>query len=40
MSIDSITQPAIACSKLSIETQEQGVKYVQIRNYVCFNMNF
>ena len=24
-----ITQPAIACSKLTIETLEQGVKYVQ-----------
>ena len=23
------TQPAIACSKLTIETLEQGVKYVQ-----------
>ena len=23
------TQPAIACSKLAIETLEQGVKYVQ-----------
>ena len=23
------TQPAITCSKLTIETQEQGVKYVQ-----------
>ena len=22
------TQPAITCSKLTIETQEQGVKYV------------
>ena len=30
--IDSIlilTQPAISCSKLTIETLEQGVKYVQ-----------
>ena len=26
---DKITQPAIACSKLTIETLEQGVKYVQ-----------
>ena len=25
----SNTQPAIACSKLTIETLEQGVKYVQ-----------
>ena len=25
----SSTQPAIACSKLTIETLEQGVKYVQ-----------
>ena len=24
-----IAQPAIACSKLTIETLEQGVKYVQ-----------
>ena len=24
-----LTQPAIACSKLTIETLEQGVKYVQ-----------
>ena len=24
-----ITQPAITCSKLAIETLEQGVKYVQ-----------
>ena len=24
-----ISQPAIACSKLKIETLEQGVKYVQ-----------
>ena len=26
---DTITQPAITCSKLTIETLEQGVKYVQ-----------
>ena len=25
----SVSQPAIACSKLTIETLEQGVKYVQ-----------
>ena len=25
----NISQPAIACSKLTIETLEQGVKYVQ-----------
>ena len=25
----TFTQPAIACSKLTIETLEQGVKYVQ-----------
>ena len=25
----STTQPAITCSKLTIETLEQGVKYVQ-----------
>ena len=25
----AITQPAITCSKLTIETLEQGVKYVQ-----------
>ena len=25
----NITQPAITCSKLTIETLEQGVKYVQ-----------
>ena len=24
-----VSQPAIACSKLAIETQDQGVKYVQ-----------
>ena len=24
-----LTQPAITCSKLTIETVEQGVKYVQ-----------
>ena len=27
--IPAITQPAITCSKLTIETLEQGVKYVQ-----------
>ena len=27
---DDITQPAITCSKLTIETLEQGVKYIQI----------
>ena len=27
--IVSKTQPAITCSKLTIETLEQGVKYVQ-----------
>ena len=26
---EAITQPAITCSKLTIETLEQGVKYVQ-----------
>ena len=26
---EDFTQPAIACSKLTIETLEQGVKYVQ-----------
>ena len=26
------THPAITCSKLTIETWEQGVKYVQINN--------
>ena len=26
---DSATQPAVTCSKLTIETLEQGVKYVQ-----------
>ena len=26
---EEATQPAIACSKLTIETLEQGVKYVQ-----------
>ena len=26
---DTVTQPAIACSKLTIETLEQGVKHVQ-----------
>ena len=28
------TQPAITCSKLTIETLEQGVKYVQIMSFV------
>ena len=28
-SAEGTTQPAIACSKLTIETLEQGVKYVQ-----------
>ena len=27
--VKSTTQPAITCSKLTIETLEQGVKYVQ-----------
>ena len=27
--LDYITQPAFTCSKLTIETVEQGVKYVQ-----------
>ena len=27
--ISVLSQPAIACSKLTIETLEQGVKYVQ-----------
>ena len=27
--LEQVTQPAIACSKLTIETLEQGVKYVQ-----------
>ena len=27
--VRGIPQPAIACSKLTIETLEQGVKYVQ-----------
>ena len=27
-----IPQPAITCSKLTIETQEQSVKYVQVNN--------
>ena len=26
---DELTQPEITCSKLTIETLEQGVKYVQ-----------
>ena len=26
---EKLTQPAIICSKLTIETLEQGVKYVQ-----------
>ena len=26
---DNISQPAISCSKLAIETLEQGVTYVQ-----------
>ena len=28
-SIKMLSQPVIACSKLTIETLEQGVKYVQ-----------
>ena len=28
-SLDELTQSAITCSKLTIETLEQGVKYVQ-----------
>ena len=28
-SLKTVTQPAITCSKLTIETLEQGVKYVQ-----------
>ena len=27
-----ITQPAVTCSKLTIETLEQGVRYVQSQN--------
>ena len=27
-----ITRPAIMCSKLTTETLEQGVKYVQVNN--------
>ena len=27
--VDATSQPAIKCSKLTIETLEQGVKYVQ-----------
>ena len=27
--VNQVTQPAITCSKLTIETPEQGVKYVQ-----------
>ena len=26
---ETLTQPAITCSKLTVETLEQGVKYVQ-----------
>ena len=29
MIILALTQPAFTCSELTIETQEQGVKYVQ-----------
>ena len=29
MTSSSFPQPAFTCSKLTIETQEQGVKYVQ-----------
>ena len=28
-SVDALTQPAITCSKLTVETLEKGVKYVQ-----------
>ena len=28
----SLHEPAITCSKLTIETLEQGVKYVQVNN--------
>ena len=30
MDFVSLTKPAFTCSKLTIETLEQGVKYVQI----------
>ena len=29
ISTSDVTQPAFTCSKLTIETLEQGVKYVQ-----------
>ena len=29
-----LSQPAITCSKLTIETLEQGVKYVQVNEQV------
>ena len=29
MMVSALTKPAFTCSKLTIETEEQGVKYVQ-----------
>ena len=30
-SVDALTQPAITCSKLTVEKLEKGVKYVQTK---------
>ena len=38
--IQTISQPAITCSKLTIETLEQGVKYVQWCRSGVFIVNF
>ena len=35
-----LTLPAMACSKLTIETLEQGVKYVHWRRSGVFIVNF
>ena len=35
-----LTQPAFTCSKLTIETLEQGVKYRQWRRFGVFIVNF
>ena len=34
------SQPAVTCSKLTIETLEQGVKYSQCRRSGTFIVNF
>ena len=39
-SVNNVTQSSITCSKLTIETQEQGVKYVQSLQENYFTVNF